>query len=147
MQVCEYAPDIEDTAIEMVKDLGENLVDLTNAANEYLDVKHKTYTRELFIPAGTVLIGKAHKKACVNIITKGKLIIKATAEDEGMEIYVPHHQSRIFTSEAGKRKLIYTIEDTIFINVFSNVEAKTLAEVEAELVIPSTKFNDFIKGE
>ena len=32
---------------------------------------HGTYTRELFLPKGTVLTGKIHRHSCINIIAKG----------------------------------------------------------------------------
>lgn len=145
MQVLEHADtDVEDVAIKLAEAITEPY-DMDSNAKEYLDLENATYTRELFIPAGTILIGKQHKKSCVNIITKGKLVVKASVEDEGIELDVPHDKSYIFTSNAGGRKLLYVIEDTIFINVFSNIEAQCLEDVEAEVVIPSEKYDKYMK--
>ncbi len=66
-------------------------------------------------------------------------------EDDGKEIVVPKHGTYTFVSQEFGRKLLYVVEDTVFINVFSKVEAKHLDEVEAELVIPSEKFETYIK--
>ena len=142
MQVVEGTPDIEDIAIALV----DNTEAVDMPVKEYLNTLHKTYTREIFMPAGTIVIGKQHACSCVNIITKGKLLVKVTPEDEGELIEVPTDSTHIFTSESGGRKLLYIIEDTIFINVFSNVKAQCLDDVEAELVIPSEKYNEHIKS-
>lgn len=137
--------DIEDVAIEFAKELQGELYDMDANTKEYLDVEHGTYTRELFLPAGTLAIGKKHKQSCVNILSKGRLIVKSEIEDEGVEINVSHEHATIFTSEAGTRKIAYILEDTIFINVFYNVKAQRLEDVEAELVIPSEKYDKFMK--
>ena len=141
MSVLRKEPDIEDIAIAL--HASAPLVDMP--IKELLDVETQTYTREIFIPAGTLVVGKQHAKPCVNIITQGKLLVKMHLEDDGKEIVVPKHGTYTFVSQEFGRKLLYVVEDTVFINVFSNVEAKHLDEVEAELVIPSEKFETYIK--
>ena len=135
-------PDAEDFGIM----IAEELEPVEMPVKEYLDIETGTYTREIFMPGGTVVVGKQHACSCVNIITKGKLIVKMDGEEgKGETIEVSEKSSHIFTSKDLGRKLLYIIEDTIFINVFSNVKAQCLADVEAELVVPSEKYNDYIK--
>ena len=131
--------DIQDFAII----IAENLEPVEMPIKEYLDVDQGTYTREIFMPAGTVVVGKQHACSCVNIITKGELILKINPDDEGETIIVPDNSSHIFTSHDLGRKILYIVKDTVFINVFSNVKAKCLDDVEAELVIPSEKFAEY----
>jgi len=130
--------DIEDVAIAMY----EELPNLVLPVKEYLDTDNKTYTRELFIPKGVIAIGEQHAKPSINIITKGTLLIKKDTLDKGEVIKVPEDSSIIFTGFADGRKIVYSIEDTIFINVFHDVEATTLDEVRAELIIESKKFKE-----
>jgi hypothetical protein len=44
-----------------------------------MEVKHTfldgVYMRELFIPKGTLLVGKPHKLACVNVVSKGDISV------------------------------------------------------------------------
>jgi len=106
---------------------------------ELLDPLTKTYTRELFIPKGTMLLGKIHKKPCLNIITKGKIIIKKNMEDNGVLYEVPGDRTLTFITDAGSQKIGYALEDTIIINIFSEVISNTLEEVEEELIIPDAE--------
>lgn len=134
--------DVEDIAIKM------DMLDTSTMsleATEHLDTELKMYTRELFIPTGNIVIGKQHKKACLNIITKGRLLVKTSMEDEGREIVVPHNMSQTFVTEAGSRKIVYALEDTIVINIWSNVESTSLDTIEDELVIPSLKYKAYLK--
>jgi hypothetical protein len=102
--------------------------------NELLDSVTKTYTRELLLPAGTLAVGRIHKKPCLNIITKGKFLIKTSLEDEGEYFEVPENQNFMFITNPGSQKIVFALEDTIVINVFSDVESKTLDDVEKECV-------------
>lgn len=90
-----------------------------------------TYTRELHIPAGTVLTGKIHKESCINIITKGKICV--ATEEGNRTIEAPF----TFVSGAGIKKAGYVLEDTIWINVHPWNNEDSLDEIEAKVVIPS----------
>ena len=73
---------------------------------------HGTYTRELFIPAGTVMTGAIHRYSAINIIAQGKVTVvadSATAED----FEAPH----VFVTAAGVKKAIVALTDTTWINV------------------------------
>jgi|TARA_R110000744_G_scaffold16240_1_gene44864 hypothetical protein len=70
-----------------------------------------TYTRELFVPAGTVLTGRIHKYSAINILSHGKAIV---ITDKGrLQIQSPY----TFVSGAGVKKAIYAVEDIVLINV------------------------------
>jgi len=79
---------------------------------------HGTYTRVLYIPKGTILTGKLHKHSCINIITKGKMVV---ATDEGdLTVEAPTQ----FVSGAGVKKAAIALEDTIWINVHINEDGE-----------------------
>ena len=75
---------------------------------------HGTYTRVLHIPKGTVLTGHIHRHSCINIITKGKMLVTT---DEGDKVVEAPAQ---FVSGAGVKKAAIALEDTIWINVHPN---------------------------
>lgn len=92
---------------------------------------HGTYTREMLIPAGTVLTGKIHRHSCINIVAKGKICV---VTDEGdKEIEAPH----VFVSGAGVKKAGYALEDTIWLNVHPWDGEQDLAKIEAAVIAPS----------
>jgi len=119
-----------------VADLMQQEEQVVVKVNETLE--NNSYTREIFIPKGTLIIGYKHKKSCVNILTKGALLIKTSPEDEGTEVYVPENQSFVFHTDPESQKMLYAIEDTIMIGVFCNIEGETVEEVMLECVYPDS---------
>jgi len=142
---------LTDTTLENIEDIAINLYDSLDKVivfpmKEHLDTDLGTYTREIFIPKGMILIGKKHRGPCINIMTKGSLILKESLTDPGKTLTVPENETITFVTQAGVQKIGFTLEDTIFINIFSNVKAQTLAEVEAELIIPGERLAEHIKN-
>ena len=90
---------------------------------------HGTYTRVLYLPAGTILTGKIHRFSCINIITTGKIAI---ITDEGeKEITGPH----IFVSGSEVKKAGCVLEDTIWITVHPRSGEENVERIENELII------------
>ena len=86
-----------------------------------------TYAREMFLPANHTIIGKIHKHAHINIISKGKVIVYT---EEGPEEKIG---PCTFTSLAGTKRAVSVIEDTIWTTI--HVTDKTdLAEIEEEII-------------
>ena len=71
--------------------------------------------RELFVPAGSLVLGHRHKEQTMNILLKGKAAV--VINDEVRVIEGPY----IFVSDPG-RKLGYAIEDAVWQNVFATDE-------------------------
>jgi hypothetical protein len=69
------------------------------------------YARELFIPKGTLLIGKVHLTEHLNIFLKGDLTFLTV--DGAQRIVAP----TMFSAPAGTKKRAYANEDSIWINV------------------------------
>ena len=100
-----------------------------------LEVKHYfahgTYTRELYIPAGTVLTGEIHRYSTVNIISKGKII--AISDTGTHDIEAPH----TFVTGAGVKKAGYAIEDTVWINVMPWEGEEDVDKIKALFTVPN----------
>lgn len=70
------------------------------------------YLRKLYIPKGTILVGKIHKQECMNIVAKGDIsVLTETGSARLTAGYT-------VVSPAGIQKVGFAHEDTIFINVF-----------------------------
>lgn len=69
------------------------------------------YAREMLIPAGTVIIGKIHKHAHLNFITRGRA--KVATEFGPMEITAPC----TFVSQPGTKRVVHALEDVLWTTV------------------------------
>ncbi len=72
-----------------------------------------TYTREVFMPAGTTVIGHHHNEEHLNIMVKGRILF--ATENGIVELRAP----QILPGKTG-RKIAKVLEDTVWLNVFSN---------------------------
>lgn len=84
------------------------------------------YSREVFIPKGTLLVGRFHKHSCISIMNKGD---KSTVNEDGaIRIKAPFAT----ISKAGIKRVGYAHEDTIWTTIHATDE-RDLKKVEEEL--------------
>jgi len=89
-----------------------------------------TYTRELHIPAGTLLTGKIHKTSCINILAQGEIMV---VTDEGnYSLKAPH----VFVSGPDVKKAGYVIKDAVWINVHPWNGEESVELVEQQVIEP-----------
>lgn len=104
-----------------IRKLTEDLLALPQDEKREFEVKHSflngMYMRELFIPKGSLLVGKIHKLDCLNIVSKGDLSI--LTETGSARVTAGYS----VVSPAGIQKVGYAHEDTVFVNVFRTDEA------------------------
>lgn len=88
------------------------------------------YLREIFMPAGTVVVGRVHKTEHFNILVQGACLI---VHDDGTreELRAP----RVFVSKAGVQKVLYILEDMIWMTTHPSEETD-LEKLEVLLVDP-----------
>lgn len=88
------------------------------------------YMRKLLIPKGSIIVGKIHRKPCMNIVAMGDItVLTETGCLRVQAGYTVH-------SPAGTMKIGYAHEDTMFINVFSTDETD-IEKIEAEIACES----------
>lgn len=92
------------------------------------------YIREAFLPAGTYVMGHAHKTEHMNVMLKGKMAVIVNGEAKVIE--GPY----IFTGQPG-RKFAYIIEDTIFQNIYATEETD-IEKIEDMFVDKSDAWRD-----
>lgn len=86
------------------------------------------YAREIFLPAGSLVVGKIHKHAHVNIISKG--LVEVYTEGEGLlTLAAP----LTFVSTPGSQRVVRVLEDTVWTTVHSTNKTD-LSEIEQEVI-------------
>lgn len=93
------------------------------------------YVRELLIPKGTIIIGKRHRFETCNILLQGKISLYMGENIPVKTLKAP----AIFNSKPGTKKMGFTHEDTIFLNIHPTSE-KDLDKIEEEFIIPEEEF-------
>jgi hypothetical protein len=86
------------------------------------------YTRKMFIPAGTIIVGKTHRFQTTNIIAQGDITVLTT---KGMTRF---KAPDVVISEAGIKKVGYAHKDTVWINVHPTDETD-LEKIEELFII------------
>lgn len=113
----------------------KKLLALPKAEQREFEVKHTfldgIYMRELFIPKGSLLVGKVHRLPCLNVVSKGD--ISVVTESGSARVKAGYSVA----SPAGLQKLGYAHEDTVFVNVFRT------DETDPEKIEDAIAFSDF----
>jgi hypothetical protein len=88
------------------------------------------YAREIFIPAGTIIIGKIHKHAHVNAILTGNVMVATPFGVEALNGPVN------FVSKPWTKRAVFAITDTIW-TTYHPTDKTTVQDVEAEIIAAS----------
>ena len=88
------------------------------------------YLREIFMPAGTVMIGKIHKTEHFNLLDRG---VCSIIHDDGTHEFL--RAPLTFVSKAGVQKVLYIHEDTVWRTIHVTPETD-LVKLEALLIEP-----------
>lgn len=132
---------------ESIMNLQDRMIDALRAAGEVVNpgntddkcplVHHFApglYAREIFIPAGILIIGKIHRHAHVNTISKGKCVV---ATEFGLqELEAP----KSFISKPGVKRAVLALEDTIW-TTYHPTEETDLDKIEEYVIAPT--FDDY----
>lgn len=82
-------------------------------AHEFVD---GMYIRRLFIPKGTLLVGKIHKQDCINVVESGDIAIMTETGAKRVKA------GYLLASPPGIQKVGFANEDTVFTNIFRTDE-------------------------
>ena len=85
------------------------------------------YTRTVFMPAGSIIVGKLHKTRHLNIILSGKA--RVWMDNKMLDIGAPD----ILESKEGCRKILYIVEDMYWTTIHQTDETD-LDKLEEELI-------------
>lgn len=87
------------------------------------------YARVVTRPAGTIIVGKVHKKEHFYIVASG--CVDVTVGDEVKRIHGPS----IIVSQPGTQRAVFAVEDSVCLTVH-RTDKHDLDEIEDELVEP-----------
>jgi hypothetical protein len=82
------------------------------------------YARLLEIPAGIILTGKIHKKACLNVLLKGEIDVAVDIVKDGEKVSGSKtlRAPAVFPAPAGVKRAGFTLTDTLWMTVHANPE-------------------------
>tara|TARA_R110000796_G_scaffold245060_1_gene368889 strand:- start:49 stop:510 length:462 start_codon:yes stop_codon:yes gene_type:complete len=106
---------------------GKNLVnnDVFKIENNFSD---QLYMRKLTMPKGCVIVSAMHHTEHFWFLMKGKIIVTTNGED--VEHIAPCYEKSL----KGAKRLIRSLEDSVFINVHKNpTNTKDMKQVEESL--------------
>jgi len=116
--------------------LQDTMMGMTDSQIE-LPLKHYfapgAYARECFVPAGTTVVGKIHRHAHINIISRGHGVV---ATEFGKMEYDARQGPYTFTSLPGTKRAVHAISETIW-TTFHVTNATTPEDAETDVIIPS----------
>lgn len=142
------APDVMRGRIDALKD---QLLALHGANGGELPVEHVIadgmYLRKLFVPKGTLLVGKIHLKTCLNIVAFGDISVLTEIGSARIK------SGAVGVSGRGIQKVGYAHEDTLFVNVFrtdeidiGKIEAEIASDFHVQVELPRSSTFDLLKG-
>ncbi len=102
------------------------------------------YVREIFIPAGTLIVGKIHKHEHPNFLMSGEVLV--ITEHGGKE----HFKAPLsMISPAGTKRFVYAISDAVWITVHENKDNdQDLKKIEEFVIAKSyEEYEEFKKLE
>lgn len=94
------------------------------------------YLREIFMPAGTIVIGKIHRTEHFNIIQQGSVTLLGDGTCQRLTAPCT------FVSKPGVQKVLYIHEDCVWTTVHQTQET-TMEALEAEIIEPSADYPTF----
>jgi len=116
--------------------LQDTMMSMTDDQIE-LPLKHHfapgAYARECFVPAGSTVVGKIHRHAHINIISRGHGVV---ATEFGRMEYDARQGPYTFTSSPGTKRAVHALSDTIW-TTFHVTEATTPEAAEVDVIVPS----------
>lgn len=86
------------------------------------------YCRLLFRPAGTLIIGKQHKKSHFYMVVKGRVLV-TDGDTEPVDYAAP----TILISKPGTKRAVLALEDSVCMTVH-RTDKTDFDEIEAELI-------------
>lgn len=101
--------------------------------NDHCPLKHTFpqgfYVREIFLPKGTLLVGKIHRHEHPNFLMSGD--VSVLTEEGPKRIKGPCSM----VSPAGTKRIVYAHEDTVWVTVHLNPDNLTDLKALEELII------------
>jgi len=90
------------------------------------------YCRSLFRPAGTLIVGKVHKREHLYIVTRGRVQV---VMDDGVKVL---EAGTVLVSQPGTKRAVLALEDSVCVTVH-RTNKRNLRKIERDLIEPDEK--------
>lgn len=90
------------------------------------------YCRTLFRAAGTLIVGKVHKREHFYIVAKGKVQVVTDGEP------ITYEAGTVLVSQPGTKRAVLALEDSVCLTVH-RTKKRNLDKIERELVEPDSR--------
>lgn len=97
------------------------------------------YARQILIPAGSLVVGKIHKHAHLNLLMLGQAVV---ATEDGIQTYIAPY---VFTSQPGTKRVVVAVHDVVWVTVHLT-DSTDLARIEEEIIAPTYADYDQLQG-
>lgn len=88
------------------------------------------YGREIFNPKGSIIVTKTHGEENLSVMAHGLL---GVISEDGVAVL---HAPMVFVTKPGTRRIIFALEDSIFVTVHPNPENTTdLEKLEDRIIL------------
>ena len=114
-----------------IKDFENYLLSLDESQTDIPSYHHfapGNYAREMHIPPHIIIVGKLHRHAHINIISKGKITV--VTEHEGVQIL---EAPCTFVSQPGTKRVVCAHEETVWTTIHPTNETD-LDKIESEVI-------------
>lgn len=123
----------------------QDIFDLQNILLEHEQIdcplKHHfsdgLYAREIFMPAGAIVVGKVHRHAHINNISQGRVRVYTT--DGYQELSAPYQ----WLSAVGTKRVVHVLEDCVW-TTYHPTSSTDLAEIERQVIVPEHELEQFL---
>lgn len=129
---------LPDTAAELERAEGRMLLGVQPVTFLKHHFAPGIYVREIWMPAGAVILGHEHLTEHLNIVVSGKCLVRAEGE---VRVITAGPVPFTFKSGAGVRKALYIIEDTTWMTVHENLnDQRDIPTLEGRLTRHSSTY-------
>lgn len=125
----------------------KNLIDSGDLLAVDFPLKHHfapgLYAREIFIPAGSVIVGKIHKHGHLNCISRGRVRVQT---EFGFDILDATESPIVFISEPHTKRVVYAETDTIWTTYHPTIVCDVVTDLEKiEQEVIAKSYEEFEK--
>lgn len=136
---------IETSHQDACKPTLQDIFDLQNTLLEHEQIdcplKHYfadgLYAREIFMPAGAIVVGKVHRHKHINNISQGRVRVYTT--DGYQDLSAPCQ----WLSSIGTKRVVYVLEDCVW-TTYHLTSSTDLAEIEQQVIVPEHELAQFL---
>jgi hypothetical protein len=144
-----------DISKEQIREIITQVEEAAKLSTEQIEIPIKhyfckggsgVYAREMFMPAGSLIVGKIHKHENMSIISAGEVSILSI--DGLVRVKGPH----TFVAQAGTKRLIYAHTDVVW-TVLHGTSETNIEKLEEEFIakdyseVPQLELADVIQIE